>query len=118
MSNHLMDGLPFLRQLYRAKGVGERRKILQSVREEQMKLLVELALNFLKGNLVVSPAEMKKLVRYKNEIRLLGGRKGNLIQKRRLLIQTGGGFLSFLIAPLLKLGPSVLSDVIFKKEPK
>jgi hypothetical protein len=77
MSNHVLRGLPFLRQLSRAKKVEERRRILRSANEEQIKLLVELALNFLKGNLMASPSEMKKLVRHKNEIRLLGGRVGN-----------------------------------------
>lgn len=86
-----------LKTLSNAKSATRRRAMLDNDRTQR--LLREVAYNVLKGHVPLSPAQLRKLKRYKAGVRLLSC-KGTSLRKRLALTQNGG-FLSALLTPLL-----------------
>lgn len=96
-----------LKRLNSTKSLAKRRAMLNS--ERVQRLLREVAYNVLKGNVPLSPGQLRKLKRYKAGVRLLSCRGTSL--KRRLALTQKGGFLSAILTPLLG---SLLSGVAGK----
>ena len=76
------------------------RAILRGADKDLLQCLSECALNILRGNVHLKPAEKASLTKYKQKIRKVAGKKTSLKQKHKL-VQTGG-FIPALLAPLLK----------------
>ena len=74
-----------------------------------MRCLCECALNVLNGNIPLTPADKKKLNKYKNKLRYLTNRKLSAQKKKKTLNQKGG-FLGALLTPVL----SALGGLLFK----
>ena len=79
--------------------------------KELQKCLRECAVNILKGNIPLTPAQLKKLKRFKEKVRLLAAYK-TPVKKRRELEQSGG-FLPALLAPVVG---AVLGALLKKKK--
>ncbi|KAJ8027017.1 hypothetical protein HOLleu_32029 [Holothuria leucospilota] len=56
--------------------------------------------NVVKGNVPVSKAQRSKLARYKKHLRALGDKRLSRTKRRNTLVQQGG-FLSFLLKPII-----------------
>lgn len=89
-----------------------RRAILQTADKPLIYALCEIALNFLSGHIPVSPANKKKLSKYKSQLRMLA-RKGESWQEKKRIVQRGGGFF---IPLLLSVLAPVISNLIFGKK--
>ena len=85
--------------------------ILRSAPDEFIKTLLEIIVNFLAGNVVrpssssssLKPLHVRRLTRYKSLLRRLGAQR-SVKKTRKVLVQQKGGFLPFLIAPLILAG--------------
>lgn len=86
----------------------EKSKILKNCSNCMIKTICECVLNLLKGNLPISKRAKTQLTPFKKTLRTLAQKRVPLYRKRRLLIQKGDGFLSFLIPTAL----TVLSSLI------
>lgn len=84
-----------------------KKKILQKCPDTLIKAVCECAINALKGNVPLSKRQKEKLIPFKKAVRKLGDKSIPLHKKRKLLIQKGDGFLSFLIPTAI----SVLSSL-------
>lgn len=73
-----------------------------------VKCVCECALNLLRGNIPLTQRQKSRLASYKRTLRTLSKKKVPLFKKRRLLVQKGEGFLSFLIPAAV----SVLTTLI------
>lgn len=94
-----------LRLLYHAKPAVVK-AILQRASPDLLKSLNECALNVLKGNVPLTPAQKKQLSRYKNDLRTVV-KKSTSLKKKKNLYQKGG-FLGALLRPVI----SVISNLL------
>lgn len=76
------------------------KQIIRHSKPELVKSICEICVNTLNGNLKLSKMKMKKLKRYKKEIRIMAQPKVSLLRKKKVLVQTGG-FLPLLIGALI-----------------
>ena len=79
------------------------RAILRGADKDLFQCLSECALNILKGNITLKPAEKARLTKYRQKLRKIADKKVSLKQKHKI-VQTGG-FAPALLAPLL--GPVI-----------
>src|SRR5690349_1348395 len=105
MSNDLKKFVPLLKVIQVAtKRV--RKIILDDADNEVIKVICEICYNFCKGNLKTNKKCYKKLLKYKTQIHTLAKtRKSqkNLKTERKVLQQSGAGFIPLLLSPLLSL---------------
>lgn len=79
-----------------------RRKLfLKSADKELIQVICECALNTLKGNVPLKTCQKKTLSRYKHTLRKLVKRKCGWRQKRKFIVQKGGGLLPALMIPVI-----------------
>lgn len=81
-----------------------------------IKLLKQLSKNILRGNIRLTPNNVKRLADHKDKLRELALSKTSVGRSRKLLTQhQKGGFLGALLAGLL---PVILGSVLSKKKKK
>ena len=94
-----------------------RKVLLQQAKPEVIKLLSDCALNILKGKILLTQQEKKRLQRHKKKIRSLANKRTSIKTKKKILQQ--GGFLPPFILPLLPilaaLGGNTLASVVHNK---
>ncbi len=83
----------------------QRKAILKTITRYQIKTLVEIAYNLLKGNISLNSVEKKKFIKHREFFRQLSNRKLSLKNKKQLLLRN--------LSALLLLVTTYLS--IFKK---
>ena len=99
MSKRIKDQLDFLKVLSKATPK-QRRAVLEGANKDLINAICECALNCLKGNVQLTPLQKKKLTRHKQTLRSLANKKYPLAKKKKVLVQNGG-FLGFLLKPIL-----------------
>ena len=105
MSTCLKRNEPILRLLHRLKPRVVR-AVMREAPPDLIKTLCECILNTLKGNIKLNSAQRKKLLRYKNILRILGTKKTSL-KKRKAYLQKGG-LVGALLGPVLGVLGSLL----------
>lgn len=86
-----------------------RAKLLSQLRSQEVNCLSEIISNFLKGHLTTDPRIIKRLKKYRSDLKILALRKTPLYVKKSLLAaKRGAGILSI----LLPLATSLLSSLI------
>jgi len=107
MSERMRRYLPLLKQINR---LGERakRQLIKKCDREFLDCVSECAKNFIKGNVPLKPAQLRRLRRDRSSVRVLALKKTSLKKKRRILQK--GGFLGALIPPVL----SALGSLLFR----
>ena len=85
MSQLLTSQRSFL-ELFVQAGLGQRKALLQSVSETQLKAISEIVHNVLKGNVPVTSEQQKTLKKYRTLLYTVGDKKITLSQKRRVII--------------------------------
>jgi hypothetical protein len=98
----------YLAQLKACRTLSRRKQLIADGGRKLQKILREIALNLVKGNVKLTPKQLAKLKKHKRDVRLLATKRTTL--KRRQRIAQKGGFLGALLAPLLTgIATSVLS---------
>jgi len=64
--------------------------------------ICECVLNTLNGNVTLERRERDRLSKYKTTLRRIAAKRGNWKEKRKLLVQRGG-FLPYIIGPILSI---------------
>jgi hypothetical protein len=77
-----------------------RRALLRAADDTLVRSICECALNTLRGNVRLSPAQKKRLGKHRKTLRSLASSNGTWQRKKRLLVQRGG-FLPLLLAPII-----------------
>lgn len=113
--NNLQKHEAFLK-LFATSNPKLRKVLIQSASKEQIKLLIEIILNLLNGNVPLTQHELKKLSKYKSRLREIAKhayRKKLPIRKTRNLInQTGTGLPAVISILLPLLGKAILSGAV------
>ncbi len=110
MSERLKDHAPYLHVL--VNGTAQQREgILRGAKKQLIYCLCECALNVLQGNVILTPEAKSKLSKHKRLLRELADKKIPVTRKKKLLLTQKGGWVTALIAPILR----ALGSLLFKK---
>jgi hypothetical protein len=77
-----------------------RKKLIEDATPDQIRALSEIAHNVVNGNFTLSKNKLNQLKVHKHSIRTLSKKTTSHLKKKHLLLQKGG-FLPFLITPVL-----------------
>lgn len=110
VAKRLRRNLQFLKSLKKAKK-RQRSTILKSANKDLILCICDCAYNVLKGNVHLKPKDKKALRRHKRALRALAEKRVALKRKQKLLVQKGG-FLPFLLAPILSAAGGLLGGLI------
>jgi hypothetical protein len=82
----------------------QRKALLDTITNEQLKVLIEVTVNLLRGVLPISAAQKSKLKKYKKLIRLIGDQTVSLKTKKDALCRQGHAIAVLLkaVEPALK----------------
>lgn len=105
MSKCVLKQLPKLNELAHAKPK-VRKQILEKANLVLIKSIVECIDNVLKGNIFLKKQCKDKLKKYKSILRKIFSAEKKLSAKKKIIVQSGGGFLPALLAPVI----TVLAD--------
>lgn len=97
----LLETLCYLKKKQRAS-------FLRDADNNLIKCIQECIFNTLRGNVPLDSKEKKRLIGHRAILRRIASKQGNLKDKKKLLVQRGG-FLPYLIVPILS---AVLSRII------
>ena len=93
--------LPFLCTCFKSTGK-QQKEMLANANKGQIEAVGEIALNLLKGNILIPNSSFKRLKPHKSKLLYLTRKKPTLKQKKQVLNQKGGFLpaLAALVAPL------------------
>lgn len=86
----------------------QRASFLRGADDKFIRCICECVFNTLRGNVPLEPSEKNRLTKYKTTLRRVAAKRGNWKNKRKLLVQRGG-FLPYIIVPILT---ALLSRII------
>lgn len=89
----------------------QKNALLKSANNAQIESICEICLNILNGNI---PANVTKLKKYKNLLRMLSKKTCSLQKKKKMLINQSGGFLPIIAPALISALGAVLGPIISK----
>lgn len=89
-----------LRALYHLRGE-QRTALLRKADPALVRRICECALNLLCGSVPLSKKQKSRLHKHAVSMRKLVDPHKNLVSKKRIILQTGSGFLPALLAPLI-----------------
>ena len=92
----------------------QRKKLLKSASEEQLKGLFEICLNIIRGNVPMEQSDFQRLKRHKNTLTALASRKVPMYKKRRIAHQKGG-FLGSIAAFALPVLAQLITSRLARK---
>ena len=87
----------------------KKRKIFLTLFEDNLRRAIrEVSYNLINGNITLTEDDKKKLTRFKKILRLLADPKTKKLRFRRIVTQTGSGFLPLLIPLIVSAVSSML----------
>jgi hypothetical protein len=86
-----------------------RKAILENADPELVRAIAECCINFLYNKLKVPNDSLRKLRQKRTVIRELAHPKTSIAKKKKLLVQSGGGFLSLLLPAAITLIGSLIN---------
>lgn len=89
----------------------DRKNVIEKATHDQINSLTEIAQNILSGNFPLHDKRLKKLKKHKHSIRKLSKKTLSHTVKKKFLKQKGG-FLPFLVAPVLSALGAIAGRVI------
>lgn len=111
-SNRLQRNITYLDVLAKTKP-STRTAIIENADKDLIICLCECALNILNGNIPLDRDQFNKLLKHKEQIRLLASKKLKHADRKEII--QNGGFLPALLAPILGIAGQLLVDAIVKK---
>ena len=88
-----------------------RQSILKAADNQLIHCLCECCHNVLNGNVKLSPKQKKALQKHKKHLRKLTLKK-TPVKKRRAILVQNGGFLPALLAPIIGVAVSLISQLV------
>jgi SAM-dependent MidA family methyltransferase len=88
-----------------------RQNILEAADNQLIRCLCECCYNVLNGNVKLSQKQKKTLQKHKHHLRNLSAKKTSQKKRRAILVQNGG-FLPALLAPILSVATTLISQLL------
>lgn len=109
VATRLRRNFEYLKYLKKAKK-NQRNSLLKTAHKDLILCICDCALNVLRGNVRLSTKTKKALCRHRAALRALAENRRGIEKKRKLLVQKGG-FLPFLLAPILSAAGGFLGNL-------
>lgn len=100
MSKCVIKNLPILKAIATSPPK-LRHALLENGNLQVIKAIVECIENVLKGNITLEENCFRKLKKHKSALRAVSRAPNKLTQKKKVIIQKGGGFLPALLIPII-----------------
>ena len=100
MTKRIQKNLNWLKALH-CCSKNEKEQLLKAAKPEAINTICDCIHNILQGNVPLSSNEKQKLNAKKTVLRRLANRKTKALQRKRLLVQHGNGFLNSVLGPVL-----------------
>ena len=100
MEKRLKHHMSYL-QLLSKSHAKQRKAILQSATPEQIKILSEIVLNLLEGNIPLTPKQKRVLQPHEKAFLRVSGRKSSSLQLRRIWLRIANSSLLILLQTIL-----------------
>ena len=113
MSETLRRHAELLKALHRASPAKRRKWMRQHCSLDFVKCMCECARNVIKGNVPLTPAQLKALRRKRQALRQLTLKKTSLTKKKKLL--QSGGFLGAILPPIISVLGGLLGSAFGSK---
>jgi len=110
-TSRLQRNLSLLHSLNEAN-LARRTKLLKAADRDLVKTLCDCCRNILNGNVTITPARQKTLIRHKNVVRFLGEKKDSYGKRKQFVQNQSGGILSALLPAILSPVLSVAEEII------
>ena len=88
--------MDFLGMLMRSKTTKRRKLLAQWADKNDLMAISEFIRKILRGDVKLTPAQLKKIKQHKKSLRILAKKTGPLSEKRKAITQHGGFFFPFL----------------------
>ena len=105
----MRKNIPLLRRILRMADK-DKKRMIHMCDKQLVDCFSECAKNVLKGNVPLKKAQLRKLRRERNNLRLLAVKKTPLAKKKKVLQK--GGFIGALLPPVLSLLAPLVSTLI------
>ena len=97
MSSNLRRCLPFLQSYCSIKSRKQKAKFLKQFEQCIMKAAQEISVNTLRGNVMMTDKQKKRLRRYKTALETLSRHSIPRTRKRKVILQSGTGLFAALL---------------------
>ncbi len=87
-----------------------RKALIGKASADTIRCLCDCSHNILNGNVALTAKQRRVLAKYKGQLRSLVDKRKSVGVKRKLLIQRGGGLPVALLAPIIAIAVSLLSQ--------
>lgn len=116
MSSRLKDNAEILKYLAKCNNKRFRKHIISEAPKDLVYSICEGCSNILRGKVPLSKEQFNNLKRHHSTLKRLASKQGGrrLKEKRQILVQNGG-FLPFVLGPLIGLASSLISGLIDRK---
>lgn len=104
----------YLYALAKAHSIAQRKRLILAADPQIIKLLCEIALNILEGNIKLTPTHINRLKPFRTSIRRLVRQNLKLKEKQKKLSNQKGGFLPLLIPAIASIAGGLLGSVFRK----
>lgn len=105
----LLVALPSLNKL-------QLKSVVKNSKNDFIQCLCEVVENILRGNIPLTKTQKRNLNRYKNSLRQIGCKRVSIATKKKILTHNQkGGFIQFIIPPLLAIAGTLAARGIAKK---
>ena len=108
-SDYIVDNLEYLQKLSKTKSIKKKKDLLLKATSDQILAIVEIIVNVLKSNYILSKRQKTKLSKNADYYRAIARSRTEKTARKR--IQEGGGPELAILVPIL----SVLADQLMKK---
>lgn len=113
-----LDRKDFLELLARSRNSKRRKLLAQWADKHDLLAVSEVLLNVLRGNVKLTPEQIKRLRRHRKSLRILAKKTASIAEKRRMISQHGG-FLPFVLPTILGsvakiAAPAILGSILKK----
>ena len=100
MSKRMQRNLNWLKALHCCTK-SEQKELLRVAKPESINYICDCIQNILQGNVKVNQGQLKQLKKKKKVLRKLVNRKNKAAERKKILVQHGGGFLNTILGPVL-----------------
>lgn len=84
-----------------------RKLILKNAKKDLIYAICECILNTINGNVELDPQTKIKITKHKKALRKLIDRRDSVKNKKKILLQKGGGFLPLLLPTILEVASNI-----------
>lgn len=115
MTRTVCKNFDFIKKLCKPRG---RKQLLKNLSKDNVKVLCEICLNIIRGNITVVSKQKFKLKKYRSLLETLANKKVSLAKKKTVISNQKGGFIGTLASIALPVVSGIVAKALSTKKKK